>query len=147
MPKKTKTRRCGECSMCCYLFQIPELKKPINKWCVHCKPGKGCRIYGTHPATCKDYQCLWLVDTDFGDEWFPPTSKIVIHYPTKDLSVLQFCVDPEYPDIWMTRPYFSKIERLGHLAEKEKKLVVVTVGTHLVYVKGDPGRIEIIRKP
>jgi uncharacterized protein len=139
-------RTCGDCSMCCYLFRIPELKKPANKWCQHCKSGKGCGIYGRHPPTCKDYICLWLVDTDFGDEWFPATSKIVIHYPTEDLAILQFCVDPRYPNRWAEWPYFSEISKLGQFAENKDKLVVVTVSNQIVYAKGDFRRLEIIRK-
>ena len=28
--------------------------------CPHHIPGKGCAIYGSHPAECKDYACAWL---------------------------------------------------------------------------------------
>jgi hypothetical protein len=46
--------------MCCKLFNIEELNKPAHKWCQHCNPSQGCKIYPTRPETCVDYQCLWL---------------------------------------------------------------------------------------
>ena len=58
-------RACGACSLCCKLLQIdePELKKPANEWCRHCRPGKGgCAIYDERPPVCRDFACEWLIN-------------------------------------------------------------------------------------
>jgi hypothetical protein len=78
------TRSCGECEECCRVVAVAELNKPYHTPCVH-QTGKGCAIYGNHPAECKDYACVWLqgkmpeemrpdkigilVDAEGGDEW------------------------------------------------------------------------------
>ena len=35
-------RECGSCSLCCKVYNVPEIEKPAGKWCRHCTPGKGC---------------------------------------------------------------------------------------------------------
>ena len=37
---------------------VEELRKPMYAACQHCGPA-GCSIYGTHPPTCSQWQCLW----------------------------------------------------------------------------------------
>src|SRR5262249_20143690 len=32
-------RQCGDCSLCCKLLNVPEVGKPANDWCPHCRPG------------------------------------------------------------------------------------------------------------
>jgi hypothetical protein len=52
-------RECGDCRVCCTIFEIPELEKPKRQLCVHlCK--KGCEIYPERPSTCRAYRCRWL---------------------------------------------------------------------------------------
>jgi len=72
---------CGECTMCCRMFDIPELQKPANKWCVHCDIGKSCKIYNDRPSVCADFSCVWLEGrkkgVPFGDELRPDRCKIV----------------------------------------------------------------------
>jgi SEC-C motif len=78
------TRSCGECEECCRVVAVAELNKPYHTPCVH-QTGKGCGIYGDHPAECREYACVWLqgkmpeemrpdkigilVDAEGGDEW------------------------------------------------------------------------------
>src|SRR5258708_27094970 len=35
-------RECGSCTLCCKVYNIPEIGKAAGKWCKHCTPGKGC---------------------------------------------------------------------------------------------------------
>jgi hypothetical protein len=53
-----KERDCGNCTACCMVFQIPELKKPHYVLCSHCT-GSNCGIYDTRPDVCRWYYCLW----------------------------------------------------------------------------------------
>lgn len=51
---------CGECTVCCTVMGIEELRKPPGVPCKHLEPGKGCSIYGFRPQECRDFECLWL---------------------------------------------------------------------------------------
>lgn len=54
-------RSCGSCTACCTIVGVAELEKPPGKPCVHEVPKVGCRIYADRPASCRTYQCLWLL--------------------------------------------------------------------------------------
>lgn len=55
------TRTCGDCSLCCNLLGVPELAKPVCKWCKHVKKGIGCGIYEDRPTCCREFSCDWIV--------------------------------------------------------------------------------------
>jgi uncharacterized protein len=124
-------RTCGECSMCCYLFDLPELKKPKNKWCQHCDPGKGCSIHNQErPEICGAYSCSWLLGAGaLPDEWFPPKSKMIVnHLVLGDAAIIKIVLHHQYPNKWKEEPYHSMIMRMvkdGH--------VLVQMGAQIVY--------------
>jgi hypothetical protein len=110
-------KACGECSLCCKLLIIPELNKPENKWCQHCKLGRGCSIYDSRPAICQGFKCEWLKDS-VDDHWYPMQSHMIIHCPPNDDGVgAVINIDPDYPNVWAEEPYYSGIldiaEQLG----------------------------------
>lgn len=114
--KKVTGRECGDCSMCCKLTRIdvPELKKPVDTWCRHCRPGKGCGIYEARPDVCKGFACLWLVNPDFGDEWKPSRAKIVIDLCRDgEQTVCAFIIDPGCPNRWREAPYYDTIKQIA----------------------------------
>ena len=51
-------RRCGNCTACCLVLQVPELGKPRDIACPHA--GNGCKDYDHRPASCRSYRCMWL---------------------------------------------------------------------------------------
>lgn len=57
---------CGECNMCCHVFEIRDLEptKPRRTWCPHVLKGEGCSIYGDRPSSCQKFRCLWLALQD-----------------------------------------------------------------------------------
>jgi hypothetical protein len=55
-------KSCGECSLCCSVLEIEELKKPAGPPCANCRAGGGCAIYSTRPPVCRDFECVWLSD-------------------------------------------------------------------------------------
>ena len=51
---------CGECSLCCDIPKIKELKKPAWKLCsnydVKCK---NCKIWNDRPEECRNFECAY----------------------------------------------------------------------------------------
>ena len=105
------SRTCGECSMCCYLFDLPEFNKPKHKWCQHCKPGNGgCSIHNQdRPEICGAYSCQWLLGAT-PDEWFPPKSKMIVSaHQVGDETICIIAVHHRHPNKWKEEPYYSTI--------------------------------------
>lgn len=64
MIKLGMINRCGQCTACCNIFNITELKKPSGVDCIHLdKKGNCCSIYKSRPSVCVKFKCLWL------DQW------------------------------------------------------------------------------
>jgi hypothetical protein len=102
--------------MCCKIPPIPELDKPENAWCRHCRPGKGgCTAYETRPDVCRKFACGWLMDDVlYGEEWKPSHSKIVIRcYDQGGGPMYQFMVDHSTPNRWREQFYYSTIKRVA----------------------------------
>lgn len=109
-------RSCGECSLCCKVMGVPEVK-PDYQWCPHCKPGRGgCGIYSTRPDRCRDFHCQWLIDSRFKDYWYPKRAKILVDTKIEgETTVVCFIVDPDYPTRWREEPWFTDIKQIARL--------------------------------
>lgn len=114
----TSHRSCGGCTMCCKLPAIndPALVKPANKWCQHCKPGAGCKIYDTRPQSCIDFRCAWTElrgpDQTLPDNWRPDKLKAYL-ISTTDGQNLHVVVDPARPDAWSTGELGRSLHRMA----------------------------------
>ena len=54
-------RVCGDCSLCCTVLRVDELRKLGGVPCLHQNPsGPGCSIHAERPGVCRGYHCLWL---------------------------------------------------------------------------------------
>jgi Fe-S-cluster containining protein len=57
-------RACGDCSLCCTVLRVDELRKLGGVPCRELRaPGPGggcCGIHERRPAVCRAYRCLWL---------------------------------------------------------------------------------------
>ena len=115
---KATGRRCGSCTMCCFIFGVnaPEsdLVKPPHTKCKHCVAGEGCRIYERRPEPCRQFYCLWLIDSSLDELWYPATARIVVHSTQNDDGAkhMRFEVDPHRPDQWLQAPYFQRISNM-----------------------------------
>jgi hypothetical protein len=60
-PSVRAARECGDCRVCCTLFEIPEVHKGLNEPCRHqgAKGEAGCKIYGHRPEVCRKFDCAW----------------------------------------------------------------------------------------
>ena len=128
--KAVSGRECADCSLCCKLAAIPEIDKPANKWCRHCKPGDGCLIYLTRPDTCAAFACDWLTDLHVPDFWRPVKSHMVLtRVMSRGQIVLRVMVDSNYSDAWKDEPYRSHLVQLAQKGFLERRFVVhVLVG-------------------
>lgn len=57
------SRSCGECTLCCTLLRVDELRKLGGTPCRELRAAPappGCGIHATRPAICRAYACLWL---------------------------------------------------------------------------------------
>ena len=94
---------------CCDILEVTAVAKPVNELCKHWKTGTGCTIYDRRPQMCRSFACAWL-QGHFNDDWFPETSRIVVHFSQDALNVQ---VDSSCPDRWREEPYFSKLCELS----------------------------------
>jgi hypothetical protein len=147
-------RQCRACSLCCRAYEIKEpLWKPANTWCKHCRPGKGgCMIYEDRPTGCKEFKCNWLAG-GLDDEWYPLTSKMVvrsyIHSRLHD-PIMEFWVDPGYPNKWREEPYYSQIKHFSLVGLSQPKdkgyttQVVAGPTIFMIFPSGEIARRETI---
>jgi len=105
-------RSCGNCTLCCKLLPVVELKKTAGQVCKHQRHFKGCAIYAKRPPSCKMWSCAWLEDTDLDDSFKRPDISHYVIDPCPDyvtvfdhvtqettkIPSLQIWIDPKYPD-------------------------------------------------
>jgi hypothetical protein len=137
-------RQCGTCALCCKLFYVKELSKPMDTWCQHCRPGRGgCTIYSDRPAQCRDFACLWLdqrqLAEPLGDEWFPPRCKMVLQPWAEDRLIV--VVDPAFPNAWRQEPYYSILRSVA----AQGKHVQMRIGRRFIGLHADGSEEEIWR--
>ena len=127
-------RRCGDCTLCCKVMAIEELKKPVNSWCPHCKHGLGCAIYANRPTECASFSCLWLINDLLDEQWKPNKSKFVL---TTSEDGIEVRCDPGFPNAWRKEHYASAIREWAISGESNDVTVVVIVGQRMVLVTPD----------
>src|SRR5579863_323351 len=101
-PGLAPVRGCDGCTLCCKVFEVPEIEKPQGRWCTHCDVGLGCGIHSERPKQCRDFYCGYLLEKEFGEHWKPSESKLVIRMKEPDnaghVTGLDIYVDPQRPD-------------------------------------------------
>lgn len=124
-------RECGDCKMCCKLFDVPirvessdeprvvmidHMKKGTD-WCPACLPGagnEGCIIYNSRPKMCRDFYCLWVQRDTIPEQFKPSKIKCVLTTVVQQDSAsgagnqaLQVNVDPDRPDAWRRLDFYA----------------------------------------
>jgi hypothetical protein len=128
-------RTCASCSLCCKLIGFAELHKPAGQWCVHCIKRGGCKIYEARPNECRSFNCGWLTNVQFGDEWQPMRSKTVIrHLPYGDASILLFHVDVGSPLLKRKEPYYSQLKQLAQNGLRNNGWINLLINGRLIVV-------------
>ncbi|MBR0858858.1 hypothetical protein [Bradyrhizobium liaoningense] len=127
-------RSCGDCTLCCKVMAIEALAKPVNAWCLHCRPGRGCMIYTARPAECAAFACLWLASDLLDERWKPNRSKLVL---TTSEDGIEVRCDPGFPNAWRREPYASEIRAWAVEGESSNMTVVVIVDQRMILVTPD----------
>src|SRR5215472_14028720 len=110
-----EARACGECSLCCKLFAVQEIDKPIGQWCPHCEIGSGCQIYESRPLTCRAFECLWLMNPDIPDAMRSERVKAFLSATTDGKNLVVHC-DTRQPDAYkkgVLQTFVSNVKRSG----------------------------------
>jgi hypothetical protein len=113
---------------------IEALAKPVESWCPHCKPGRGCQIYPDRPGECRSFSCLWLVNDLLDQRWKPSKSRFVL---TTSEDGIEVRCDPGFPDAWRKEPYRSEIREWAISGETHDVTVVVMAGQRMILVTPD----------
>jgi hypothetical protein len=135
-------RSCGTCTMCCKLFDIPEIGATAGKWCRHCAPGKGCQIYDARPETCRKFFCGWMVTAGLGPEWKPDRCKVIMQLlAVENTFWVNAYADESYPAAWQRPDIYKKLKQIAAanpaVGETLKVVVTVLIGRRRIVVLPD----------
>lgn len=86
---------------------VTELEKPAGRWCVHFRRGRGCDAYEARPASCRVFNCTWLLTEALDESWKPTVSGFLMH---ADAGRLIVECDPSRPHAWRAAPDREMLE-------------------------------------
>lgn len=129
-------RQCGACALCCKVFDMAALEKPVGTWCKHCQPGRGCSIYQTRPDQCRAFHCFWMLAPFLGPEWKPDRAKFVLTIdPATEFMLCQ--LDPSHPLAWKKAPYYGQMKQWSAAGLQNGRLVIVFLNRAMTVVLPD----------
>ncbi len=133
MLEEREARTCAGCDLCCRLYEIDELRKPIGLTCVFTHK-HGCAIHGVHPQTCKTFRCFWLDKPELGPEWRPSVAGFVLRLE-EDGVTLWVEPDTDRPLSWRVEPYYSQNKQWSWAIKTKLGLVAVQQpdGVYIVF--------------
>ena len=107
-----KKRECGNCTLCCYILDVPEYNSPVNEYCKHCIINKGCGIYAERGTDCRTFECLWLTQEQIPEILRPDKSHVVFELPANCSTYIAY-VDPAYPDSYKDNEVLALIDKIN----------------------------------
>jgi hypothetical protein len=132
-------RSCGECTLCCKVIGVHELKKNPGVWCKYCNIGEGGGVYKDRPSSCAEFRCLWLDSPCLPDELRP--DRIGACFAGIGYTHLIAWVDSTSPMTPLARRFIT------FLTHKMRKPVIISDGgTPYAEVPPGHGKIEIEEK-
>lgn len=75
---------CGECKLCCTLFDIFWMNSPPGEHCKH-ECSIGCKIYKTRPEDCKEFSCAYNQMEKVSIKMRPDISGVIFERITNDI--------------------------------------------------------------
>ncbi|HWU50057.1 MAG TPA: hypothetical protein VN042_09290 [Asticcacaulis sp.] len=122
-PRRADLKVCGDCNLCCKVYDIPDFEKKAGQTCHHVR-AEGCGIWGLHPQICQDFKCLWLKHDDMNALWRPDVCGFVLRVEPNG-TTLAVDVDPDRPRDWRRQLYYDQIKIWSEVMPKNEGLVLV----------------------
>jgi len=122
--KRADLKVCGDCTMCCKVYDVDDVGKKAGQRCNHVRPEGGCGIWGLHPQTCQDFKCLWLRHDDLNGLWRPDHAGFVLRLEPNG-TTLAVDVDPDRPNDWRRPYYYDQLKQWSEVMPKNEGLVLV----------------------
>lgn len=123
-PRRADLKICGDCTLCCKVYDNPDLGKKAGQTCQHTRPEIGCGVWGLHPQMCQDFKCLWLKHEDLNALWRPDVCGFVLRVEPNG-TTLAIDIDPDRPDAWRLAPYYAQIKAWSEVMPRGEGLVLV----------------------
>ncbi len=123
-PAKAALKVCGDCTLCCKVYEIEDFEKKPGTVCHHVRPEGGCGVWGLHPKICQEFKCLWLKHDDMNGQWRPDHAGFVLRLEPNG-TTLAVDVDHDRPDAWRREPYYSQLKLWSEVMPKNEGLVLV----------------------
>lgn len=120
-----RTKSCGPCGMCCKVFAVEELAKPMGVQCAHF--AAGCRIYPDRPAPCRSFECVWLMDPQMPHRFRPDQTRVVLDQDPDGTRLIARC-DPANPMAWRRNPMHAALRAYAAETWGTGKLVIAVAG-------------------
>lgn len=118
-------KACDGCTLCCSVYDIPELEKKAGCDCSHISRHGGCGLWGIHPKTCQDFKCLWLKHSGLDARWRPDVCGFVLRVD-EDGRTLWLDVDYRRPAHWRDAPYYAQIKDWSKAFKRGEGMVFVS---------------------
>ena len=122
--KRADLKVCGECTMCCKVYDIPDLEKKAGHTCQNVRPEGGCGVWGLHPSLCQEFKCLWLKHDDMSALWRPDYAGFVLRLEPNG-TTLAVDVDCDRPFDWRRPYYYDQLKTWSEVILRGEGLVLV----------------------
>lgn len=126
-PLSPRPKSCGSCTLCCRVLAVDELGKPGGVRCGHLAKGGGCGIYETRPASCRSFECVWLMDPEMPHRFRPDQTKVVLDQDADGARLIARC-DPANPNAWRREPMYGALKAYAREHWGSGKIVLAAVG-------------------
>jgi len=88
--------KCDDCTLCCKLLDVFWMDSPAGKWCRHCDPKNGCKIYNLAiPQRCKEYKCAYNAMEKCNPSLRPNNCHVIFERIGEN-KIMFGLVDPDY---------------------------------------------------
>jgi len=130
--KPTQTDRCGGCTLCCTVLEIPELPKPAWTDCPNCT-STSCSVWESKPISCQRFVCLWYAHSKFPDSLRPDHCGVVFEPAGK--RVLLAMINQDNPNAWKEGIAWTLIKKF--VADGTAVIVQIKSEKHFLLPEGD----------
>lgn len=121
--RRASLKMCGDCTLCCKVYEIEDFEKKPGKTCHNVRDEGGCGVWGLHPKACQEFKCLWLKHDDMDGRWRPDHAGFVMRLEGKGTVCID--VDHDRPDAWRREPYYSQLKAWSEVMPRNEGLVLV----------------------